>query len=226
MFVIGDSITAGHNSYVIGNHWWEDVARQYGYTPTLGAKTGSGMSYYNGTNACKIVHTADLTGYNVIVVAFGTNDYGNNQPIGTIDDSYIYSLDSSQTFYAATKYVIEEIKRKNPTATIVFSLPINRTDHGTLAGKWAYGAANTAGHTLNDYCNAIIDVCNKYCVPYIDHRNSAFDVYAVQTLLYDHLHPTVEGYKILGCEMSAKIGNVIRPFLEYDGSGGIDVEGL
>lgn len=217
MYVMGDSITAGHNTYIAGNHWWNAVAREYGYEVKLGARTGAGMSYYNGINACQIVTEQDLTPYNVIVVAFGTNDYGNNQELGTINDNYTYSLDSSQTFYAATKYVVQKIKEQNPYVTIIFSLPINRSREGNMASKWAYNYQNRAGYTLNDYCEAIINVCNMYGLPYIDHRNGAFDLYSTPVLTYDGLHPTVYGYKILGCEMIARIGAIIKPYPENDG---------
>lgn len=230
LYVIGDSITAGHNSYMIGNHWWEAIAREYGYKVKLGARTGAGMSYYNGTNAPKIVTQQDLSDYDVILIAFGTNDYGNNQELGTINDSYEYKLDSSQTFYAALKYTIETIKSKNPMCTIIFSLPINRTTAfggttGDINTKYAYGYQNSLGYTLNDYCEAIIQVCNYYGLPYIDHRNGAYDVFAIANgLLYDGLHPSEYGYKVLGCEMIAKFGSIIRPYPEYDGSGGPNVK--
>ena len=226
MFAAGDSITAGHPSYRDGEHWWECVGRTFDYKVTMGARSGSGMSYYNGTNACKIANTTDFKPYNLAVFAFGTNDYGNDIPIGTINDTYTYKEDSSQTFYAACKYVIQTVKQSNPNCVLIMSLPINRTKRtiadnvtgdqycGSVDTKWAYGATNNAGFTLNDYCEAIIAVCEKYGIPYVDHRNGAFDVFSVSTLLQDGLHPTVRGYKVLGQEMSAKIGSVIRPYVE------------
>ena len=226
MFAAGDSITAGHPSYRDGEHWWECVGRTFDYKVTMGARNGSGMSYYNGTNACKIANTTDFKPYNLAVFAFGTNDYGNDIPIGTINDTYTYKEDSSQTFYAACKYVIQTVKQSNPNCVLIMSLPINRTKRtiadnvtgdqycGSVDTKWAYGATNNAGFTLNDYCEAIIAVCEKYGIPYVDHRNGAFDVFSVSTLLQDGLHPTVRGYKVLGQEMSAKIGSVIRPYVE------------
>ena len=219
MFAVGDSITAGHNSYREGEHWWECVAREYNYKVTPGGRSGSGMVYNNGTCGVLQARNTDFKKYNVAVFAFGTNDYGNNYNLGSFTDSYVDDNNTS-SFYAGVKEIIRLVKTSNPACTLVFSLPINRIA-GSIESKWAYGTPNTAGHTLNDYCEAIVTCCNYYGIPYIDHRNGAFDSYSLSTLLYDGLHPSVDGYKILGQEMSAKLGSIIRPYVEYNGIGGI-----
>ena len=227
MCVAGDSITAGYPSYVDGDHWWEAVERMLRFDVNAIAQTGAGISYWRGTNACKIAKDTDFSNYDVCVFAFGTNDFGNNIPIGSITDTYIYSEDSSQTFYASLKYVVETVKNKKKDITIIFSLPLNRKafvdaqgsviNLGTRETKWCYGNQNLIGKTLLDYCDAIINVCDKYGIPYIDHRNGAFDVFSIDTLLIDGLHPTEKGYKILGEEMSARIGAILKPYVGYDG---------
>ena len=217
MFVAGDSITAGHPyESTTGIHWWETVGRTLGYEVTVGAKSGSGMSYWKGTNACKIATQTDFTQYDVAIFAFGTNDYGNDIEIGSLDDTYTYSEDSSQTLYASVKYVINTVMTSNPSIILLFALPINRCDKGTIESKYAYGTANSTGHTLSDYCDAIIEICDYYGIQYIDRRNSAFNSYSIPTLLGDNLHPTISGYKILGQEMSARVGALIVPYNEYN----------
>ena len=224
MCVAGDSITAGFPSYIDGQHWWETVGRTLNYDVAAIAQTGAGVSYWRGTNGCKIAKDTDFSNYDVCVFAFGTNDYGNNVEIGALNDTYTYSEDSTQTFYSSLKYIVETVKSKKPEIVMIFSLPINRkafvndkgevVTWGDLTTKWCYEKENLIGKTLNDYCVAIIDVCNHYGIPYIDHRNGAFDVFSISKLLVDGLHPTEKGYEILGQEMSAKISNIIMPYVE------------
>lgn len=211
MFVVGDSITAGYPNYTNGIHWWECVARTYNYEVTQGAQTGAGIVYVaNNKSGLILARSTDFTNYNIAVFAFGTNDYGENIALGTFDDEYVN--DETATFYAGLKEVIRLVKTSNPSCTLIFSLPINR-QRGSIATKWAYGTTNSVGKTLNDYCNAIVECCNFYGIPYIDHRNGAFDSYSLPTLLCDGVHPTDNGYKILGQEMSAKIGSIIKPYV-------------
>lgn len=219
MFAVGDSITAGHNSYREGEHWWECVAREYNYKVTPGGRSGAGMVYNNGTCGVLQARNTNFKKYNVAVFAFGTNDYGNDYNLGSFSDAYVDDNNTS-SFYAGVKEIIRLVKTSNQFCTLVFSLPINRR-RGTIENKWAYGTPNNAGHTLNDYCNAIVECCNYYGIPYIDHRNGAFDSYSLSELLYDGLHPNVDGYKILGQEMAAKLGTIIKPYVEYNGVGGI-----
>lgn len=222
MFVAGDSITAGHPSYTEGEHWWEAVARAFNYDVTVGARNGSGLVFYNGNSGCKIAKNTDFSKYNVAVLAFGTNDYGNNLALGTIDDEYTYTEDNSKaTFYGGLKYVIDTIMESNPKITLIFALPINRCDNrGTKANNFAFNYRNSAGHTLGEYCDAIVNVCKRYGIPYIDRRQSAFNAYTIPYLLCDALHPSAEGYKVLGQEMVARLGAIIQPYPEYNGVGG------
>lgn len=212
MFVAGDSITAGHPyEDVTGIHWWESVAKTLSYKVTVGAKNGAGYIYKNGpTNAISIVDSTDFTQYDVAVFAFGTNDYGNNIPLGELGDLY----PANQTLYGAVNYVIKTIYSKNPTITLILSTPLNRCDKGDLASKYAYGTPNTEGYTLSQVVEAIKTQADYYGISYVDNSNSPFNSLSIPNLLVDKLHPTQQGYKLLGAHLASAIGATVRPFIE------------
>ncbi|MCL3857942.1 BppU family phage baseplate upper protein [Pediococcus pentosaceus] len=211
MFVAGDSITAGHPYETqTGIHWWESVQKELGYEVTVGARNGSGFLYQKGNvNGITITDSTDFSKYDVAVLAFGTNDYGNDMELGKVNDLY----PSQNTVYGAVNYIINKIYSSNPQITLIFSTPLNRCDKGTLEEKYGYGTKNGKGYTLDDYVQAIINQCDYYGVSYIDNRNSPFNSLSIPSLLTDKLHPTVDGYKVLGGHLAAKIGSIVRPFI-------------
>lgn len=215
MYVFGDSITAGHPYESInGIHWWEIVGRTLGFDVTCGAYTGAGFVYESGGyNGAIFADSVDYSNYDVVICALGTNDYGQNIPIGNETDMYDISSEEN-TMYGAINYVIDKIMTSNPAITLIFALPIDRKRVGNttnLDSCWT--VENSIGNTLNDYCDAIINRCNYFGLPYIDRHNSVINRKTMPTLLVDQVHPTIEGYKIIGQEMSARVGAIIRPYI-------------
>lgn len=214
MFVAGDSITAGHPyENVAGIHWWESVSKSLNYDVTVGAKNGSGYLYLKGgTNAITIVDSTDFTKYDVAVFAFGTNDYGNNVVLGKLGDLY----PANQTLYGAINYVIKTVYAKNPTITLILSTPLNRCDKGDLTSKYAYGTPNAQGYKLSEVVEAVKMQADYYGINYIDNSNSPFNSLSIPNLLVDKLHPTQQGYKLLGAHLASATGAIIRPFITSD----------
>lgn len=211
LFVAGDSITAGHPyeddvnlSYVT------QFEKQLGFNVTCGARNGAGWVYNNGIDGTIIVDNTDFTQYDVAYFAFGTNDYGNNMPLGEPDDL----MPDKRTFYGALNYAIKAIYRKNPKIMLILATPILRTDHGDESTKYAWNEKNDAGFTLSQYRDAEIAVCQKYNIPFIDNTNSPFTVLSANSLLVDKLHPNVEGYRLYGSYLASRLSNIIRPYLD------------
>lgn len=223
MFCVGDSQTAGYpyqnTDSLAGIYWWNGVGRSLGYDVQQGSRSGSGFLYKaSSTNAITITNAwADrIPGFNVAVYAYGTNDYGNDIPLGTIDDMWISDSEGDQTYAGAINYIISRIYEINPKIILVLATPINRSDVGSASSNYGMGHQNADGHTLKDYCDMMISICEKRGVMCVDRRTSAFNTGSIGELLGDGLHPTAYGYKVLGAEMTAKLGALIHPYTDFD----------
>ncbi|MCV9884695.1 SGNH/GDSL hydrolase family protein [Metabacillus halosaccharovorans] len=192
---IGDSITFGYESGT-GSR----VAKPY---PTI-VKELLGLSSINnyGINGSTIAgDTATSKGYEPIVeryidmsdnadfviVAAGTNDFGSDRrvPLGTITDTV------NTTFYGALNNLCEGLVNKYLNSTIFFTTPLKRTT-----------MTNAEGLNLEQFANAIKEVCAKYSIPVLDLYNvSGFHVNVTSFKdLYapDGLHGTQAWYEIQG----------------------------
>lgn len=206
MIVVGDSIVAGYPS----NSNWTTALEPLGWDVERGAKTGAGWQYIAGNrNARWMADNTDWSKYDVAVIAFGTNDYGNNIPIGTENDTQ-----GTVSLVGAIKYTLSKIESVNPNLKIICLGPINRTDHGSSATDYAKNQANDTGKTLSDYNSAIKREVEKLGISFIDNLMYAppFSQNTMAVKLIDRLHPTSFGYKLLGASNAAKINSIIKPF--------------
>ncbi len=159
----------------------------------------------------KIAADTDL-----IFVLGGTNDYGADicVPVGEMGDTTEY------TFYGALYQLIQGLQETYPDALLLFGTPLQRDD------EW-YGAPtttpyNSAGNTLEEYRDAVVDMCEEYGIPYVDLYNlegmrltdSTFTTYFA-----DGLHPNDDGQGIMA--------NALLPVMKsmLEDAGGKTAEG-
>ncbi|MBE6584594.1 MAG: hypothetical protein E7649_06445, partial [Ruminococcaceae bacterium] len=198
---VGDSITAGVNCE--GSKYWEllEQTLELGSATSMGVPGSciSSMSDYGNENDPLISRYDDIAEADLITIFMGTNDYGHDTPLGTINDM------SDVSFYGALNVIIPALQAKHPNAKIVFVTPLHRYGYGTNS---ATGEAHTfdnvpngAGHTLEDYVNAIKEVCQKYGVDVIDmYSELDLDPSADETREYymeDGLHPNTAGHRLI-----------------------------
>lgn len=138
------------------------------------------------------------SGFDIITVLCGTNDYGGGTVLGTASDS-----SNADTFYGHTKKVIETILAQNPTGRLCFFTPLIR---GAFENQPVYPALNNAGVSLEAYVDAIRDVCAAYAIPCCDtFRTSQYNALTLPTLTQDNLHPNDVGGKLLARQMQGFI---------------------
>jgi lysophospholipase L1-like esterase len=221
---IGDSLTAFYGSYGDGKPWDDnsvDVTDQgsarstYGsnYVSFVEAETGhkalrksSGQNYGHSGYAlgCSAGQTHQ-TLYDaksewsslkpeLITLFAGTNDYRYEVDLGTMED-YLNSTGIS-TFYGALRLYIDAFRAKNDVnnrVEIVLITPVQRfSDSNTIHD------ANTKGHYLEDYANAMKTVGAYESLTVVDlYHDGGISSSNYTKLLFDKLHPNKQGSEII-----------------------------
>lgn len=215
---LGDSITEGVNA----NGW-----QWHRYIDQWAKNNGIEMTVVNlgigGTSVCTSSYATDTlkpfvnrletipTDADIVTIFGGTNDWGNNATLGTIDDT------GTSTFYGAYKHILEWLAINRPNAKVITMTPLKRYYRGS-GTSWvnAQTTPNNKGNLLQDYVRAVKDVSDLYAVPCVDlHNDSGLNpvLETVRTkFMGDGLHPTAEGNK----RMYPIILDKMRPLLEYD----------
>lgn len=121
----------------------------------------------------------------LIVIFAGTNDFNSHVPLGNFN-----TLNDNTQFISAYYNLIAHLQSKCPNAKILCLTPLKRVG-GDLP--------NIQNLTLDDYCNAIIEVCEKRGVQYLDMRyalngNPDIEVWK-NSYMPDGLHPSILGMR-------------------------------
>ena len=160
--IMGDSITYGYDgtdaSLVAKPYPWiiQDLlgVPVYNYGISGSTISGGGASTSIPGNFPMNIRYADMVYADYILVLGGVNDYIiTSTPLGTKGDT------TNQTFYGALKILIVGLIKKYPTGKIGFMTPLRKANDT---------APNGAGLTLKQYRDAIIDMCEDYCIPVLD----------------------------------------------------------
>ena len=198
---LGDSITEGHGTTAPEKVFHQIIKEKYDLKFAYNYGIG-------GTRiARQLVPTKDRTKHDLyfelraevmdrnadaVVVFGGTNDYGHGDAIfGELDTEDAY------TFCGAVNSLISKLKRKFPKARIVFMTPIHRLNETQ--------PSQPDGKTLEDYVNAIREICEKRGVDVIDlFRINPLDP-SDKELVPDGLHPSDKGHSIMAEVIGAEL---------------------
>lgn len=148
---------------------------------------GDLLTSFNGT-------CPDLSKYDIVTIAHATNDLSSSVPIGEIGLITDTSLDTN-TFYGAYRKVLETIIKNYPHIRIVLCTPIHKyTTHEPNEV-----VANTAGHMLKDYVDAIHNLANMYSLIVCDmYKDCGINYLNYATYMPDGVHPNDYGGELMG----------------------------
>lgn len=198
---IGDSITHGVGSTDAALLGFVAIAAQHlgcGFvkwgtagaqmSPTTAANADHQAGSFNRKVAAEVAAIANL---HVLVVAYGTNDFNRATVIGSLSDA------TEGTFYGAMNLGYEDILEANADCRVVFILPTFRSVSNVNPAENL--AANSAGHTLQAYRDAIVAFCQARNLEYVDaYSRLGINPLNVFSLTTDGLHPNNAGHAKMG----------------------------
>lgn len=204
--IYGDSISSGNH----GNGGYENlikeklkIGRIYNHavgSSGISRSTPNSMAVLLDSEA-NIHKDADL-----IIIWHGSNDWYWGAPLGDMTSSDEY------TFLGAIKGAIDKMRKHCPFAAIVFLTPIFRyeiPDRCTLKEE-GYISKNSAGFTIKDYYDAIMESSIILGFPVIDMRRfTNFHSYNAEKYFEDYVHPCEEGYKKIADIIASSIDMLI-----------------
>jgi lysophospholipase L1-like esterase len=190
-YAIGDSLTSNNKYQNLVKNSLLLKSVQTDASPSQQMKTMA-----NGVTKDK------LKDINLITVFGGTNDYGNSRALGKQSDDK-----SKDTFYGDLQFVISKLSNlKNKDAKIVFFTPLIR---GDVKGQPQYPKKNSAGYKLEDYVQAIKDVCKQHSIPVVDlFTESGLSKNNLKTYTTDQLNLNDAGYEMVSKVMAKDLATV------------------
>lgn len=140
---------------------------------------------------CNKTSGSFAAGYDLITVAFGTNDASGSVPIGTLGST------DKATFFGGMEVGYANIVAANPTARVIFLIPTFRTSGG--------------GDTiLAQYRDAIKAFCASKNLALIPcNTEMGINDATASVYLSDGLHPNVAGQALQGSYVAAKLASLI-----------------
>ena len=207
---VGDSITAGSGTTKIYYEYLKE-SLGFGSVTSMGIAGSciSAASDYNQSNQPLINRYQDIPAADFIMIFMGTNDYGHETPLGSLEDT------QDGTFYGALNVIIPALVTMHPSSKIVFVTPMHRYGFGTSkileTPFTSDDVANGVGAALCDYVDALKTVCANYGVSVIDLYTECSldpaDASVRSAYIPDGLHPNAAGHELVAGIMESHIRN-------------------
>lgn len=224
--ILGDSISTYSGYIPSGNRsrypegdvdsvdktYWKKIIDTLGMKLGINESWAGSMVSWDGTtesndigknkyiaSTTRISHLGNNGTPDIILIFAGTNDIGHDVEIGEVSDIN-YEQDITNlpvsTFSEAYMTMIMRVQYHYPDSKILVLTP---------------GFAKYTSYTsytpdrLNQYINKIIDVCEIMGVDIIDTRKIGFNMYNIDDLTIDGLHPNAKGMELLSDSILKKM---------------------
>lgn len=209
---IGDSITEGHRVENPENIFSNILKRELG----LAEARNYGIGGSRIARVKEILSRSDEdfnmraermdSDFDVVVVFGGTNDFGHgNIPLGKMGDTDVY------TFYGALRTLCLYLIKNYPDKQIVFMTPLHRLNEELDYNK-RLEDGNPNARPIEDFVNAIREVCQLFSIPVLDmFKDSGMParVWAwCENHMPDGLHPNDNGHKIIAHKLKKFLENL------------------
>ncbi|MGO1305511.1 MAG: SGNH/GDSL hydrolase family protein [Sphingomonas parapaucimobilis] len=193
---VGKTWAMSGDSIVDQDTWGSNAAGILGVASYKNwGKFGTTMSQILDNRLVKDFEALSLYG-----VSSGTNDFGQQTPIGGREDAK-----GAATFWGAMRNVIETALDANPLMRIFFMTPLHRGDEfKQINGAWPT-------YSLRAYRDAIIECCLIYGLPVYDQYSRSglgpmtFSTYMKTDDGFDGLHPNTSGGLLIARQIAAWI---------------------
>lgn len=234
--IVGDSIStfsgyipSGWRNYYttsnlgsVNNTYWIKVCNALGMTYNNCAYSNSRVSGNSLATAADVTGAAnqcagcsdvridalDRDGKtpDIILIALGTNDWGNNVAIGTFDDTSTLPEEGTiSTFAPAYALMLYKMQVAYPNAQIFCCTILPRLS-GDVDGLATPPCINSGGVSLNAYNNKIKEIANIFGCNVIDLFACGLNFVNIASYAVDStLHPNANGHTLMANKIIAEL---------------------
>ena len=214
--IIGNSIStysgyipSGYRTYYpqswfknVNDTWWMRLSKlldmDFLANASWSGSTVSGSSSSCFTSDDRIAHLSSNGVPDYIFVAGGTNDYGQNKPMGEESDEDNFN---KSTFRGAYSLMLYKLKSMYPNTQVVCL--------GIFPRKGGYDNKNSKGWTIREADGVIESLAKRYDYDYIDMEDCGlgddFDKYTS-----DGLHPNSKGMELIAVHINQNFYKFIK----------------
>lgn len=191
---IGDSVTYGDGLQNFTNQYWMHLENNMGFGAVHNCGICGSCVSTQGTRGFEksplALRVNAIPRADIFVIFMGTNDFGCDVPIGTMDDTQDVS------FTGAWNFVLNTLKSRHPDTKILLMTPLPRYSK----------SINALELKLDAYVDAIKEIGAAHQLPVIDLYTIMADVFTEENcdhLMPDKLHPNEAGHELLAKRIQA-----------------------